>query len=51
MVNNLVPNGFVEGLQGSLFQVEVSKVIVHEADEPNALIDLFDADQPTRLRD
>ena len=27
----------VEGLQGFLLQVEISEIIVHEADEPNAL--------------
>jgi hypothetical protein len=28
-------------LQGFLLQVEVSEIIVHEADEPNALVDLL----------
>ena len=32
----------VERLQGLLLEVEVSKIVVHEADEPNAVIDLFD---------
>jgi hypothetical protein len=31
-------------LQGSLLQVEISVIIVHEADEPNALVDFFDAE-------
>jgi hypothetical protein len=31
-------------LQGSLLQVEISNIIVHEADEPNAFVDLFDAE-------
>jgi len=30
-------------LQGFLLQVEVSEIVVHEADEPNAVIDLFDS--------
>ena len=34
----------VEGLQGFLLQVEVSKIIMHEADEPNAFVDLLDAE-------
>ena len=34
----------VDCLQGSLFEVNVSEVIVHEADEPDAVIDLSDAD-------
>ena len=31
-------------MQGFLLQVEVSKIIVHEACEPNALVDLLDAE-------
>jgi hypothetical protein len=31
-------------LHGFLLQVEVSGIMVHEADEPNAVIDLLDAD-------
>jgi hypothetical protein len=33
----------VEGLQGVLLQVEISQFIMHEADEPNAVVDLLDA--------
>jgi hypothetical protein len=33
-----------EGLQSFLLQVEVSEIVVHEACEPNAVIDLFDAE-------
>jgi hypothetical protein len=44
MGDNLVPNGVVEGLQGFLLQVEVSQIIVHEADEPNAVVDFHDAE-------
>src|SRR5882724_2273384 len=43
MGDNLGPNGF-EGLQGFLLQVEVSEIVVHEAGEPNAVIDLLDAE-------
>jgi hypothetical protein len=43
MGDNLVPNGFVEGLQGFLLQVEVTEIIVHEAGEPNAVVDFLDA--------
>jgi hypothetical protein len=39
-----VPNRFVEGLQGFLLQVAVSQIIVHEADEPNAVVDFLDAE-------
>jgi hypothetical protein len=31
-------------LQGFLLQVEISKIAVHEADEPNALVDFPDAE-------
>jgi hypothetical protein len=31
-------------LQGFLLQVEVSEIIAHEADEPNAVVDLLDAE-------
>ena len=34
----------IEGLQGLLLQVEVSQIVVHEADEPNALVDFLDAE-------
>ena len=34
----------VEGLQGVLLQVEISQFIMHEADEPNAVADLLDAE-------
>jgi hypothetical protein len=27
-----------------LFQVDVSQIVVHEAEEPNAVVDLFDAE-------
>jgi hypothetical protein len=31
-------------LQSFLLQVEVSEIIIHKADEPNALVDLLDAE-------
>jgi hypothetical protein len=31
-------------LQGLLLQVEVTEIVVHEACEPNALVDLLDAE-------
>jgi hypothetical protein len=30
-------------LQSPLFQVDISQIIVHEADEPNAVIDFLDS--------
>jgi hypothetical protein len=37
----------VDGLQGSLLEVNVSEVIVHEGDEPDSVIDLLDSDPLT----
>jgi hypothetical protein len=31
-------------LQGFLLQIEISRIIVHEADEPNALVEVPDAE-------
>ena len=36
-----------EWLQSSLLQVDIAEIIVHEADEPDALIDLLDAERVT----
>jgi len=36
-----------EGLQGTLFQIDVPEIIVHEADEPDAVVDLLDAEALT----
>jgi hypothetical protein len=37
----------VEGLQGSLLQVDIAQIIVDEADEPNSLVDLLDTEPLT----
>jgi hypothetical protein len=42
--NTFGPNGFLKGFQSASLVVEVSKVVVHESDEADALVDLFDAD-------
>ena len=31
-------------MQGSLLQIDISQIIVDEADEPNSLVDLLDAE-------
>ena len=31
-------------MQGFLLQVEVSQIVVHEADEPNAVVDFLDTE-------
>ena len=33
-----------EGLQSSLFQIDISQVVTHEADEPDSVLDFADAD-------
>jgi hypothetical protein len=44
MGDNLVPHGSVEGLQRFLLQIEISEIMVHEADGPNVLVDFLDAE-------
>jgi hypothetical protein len=34
-------------LQGFLLQIDVAQTVVHEADEPNAVFDLFEAGELT----
>lgn len=36
----------VDGLQGPLLQVDISQFIVHEGDEPNAVVDFSDSEAP-----
>jgi hypothetical protein len=40
MGDNLVPKG-LSRVAGFLLQVEISHIKVHEADEPNAVVDLL----------
>jgi hypothetical protein len=40
-------NQALERLQGFVLQVEVSEIVVHEAGEPNALVDFLDAEPLT----
>jgi len=35
-------------LQGFLLQVDVAEIVLHEADDPNAFVDLLDANALTR---
>ena len=37
----------VEGLQGFLFEIDEAKIVVHKADDPNAFVDLLDAEALT----
>jgi hypothetical protein len=34
----------VEGLQSFLFQIDITKIVIHEADEPDAVVDFLDTD-------
>jgi len=36
--------GVVEGLQGSGLQIDIAEIVAHEANDPNPVIGLFDAD-------
>ena len=31
-------------MQGSLLQIDISEIVAHEGDEPNALVDLLDSE-------
>jgi len=42
MGDNLVPNGL--WWQGFLLPVEISRIIMHEADGPNAVVGFLDAE-------
>jgi hypothetical protein len=45
MGDNLRAERVVERLQSFLLQVEISEIIVHEGDEPNAFVDFLDSRQ------
>ena len=38
----------IEWLQRSLLQVDIAEIIIHEADEPNAVVNFLDAERLTR---
>ncbi|MDE2047055.1 MAG: hypothetical protein KGJ44_01475 [Betaproteobacteria bacterium] len=44
MGDNPVPNGLPEGAQSLLFQVDTAQIVMHETHDPDALIDLLDAE-------
>jgi hypothetical protein len=44
MGNTFGPKGFFGRLEPACLVVEVAEIIVHEADEPNVLVHLFDSD-------
>ena len=42
--NTFALEGAFDGLQPAGFVIEVTEIVVHEADEPNVVADLLDAD-------
>ena len=42
--STLGPKGFWIGFEPACLVVEVAEIVVHEADEPNPIVGLFDAD-------
>ena len=42
-----IPLPPVEGLQGFLFEIDEAEIVVHEADDPNTVVDLLDAEALT----
>jgi hypothetical protein len=47
MGDNPVPKGVVEGLQDFLSEIDEAEIVVHEADDPNTVVDLLDAEALT----
>jgi hypothetical protein len=42
------PKAIAERLQGFLLQIDIAEIIIHKADEPDAIVDFFDAHRLTR---
>ena len=38
------PEGVLQGLQGFFLQINIAKIVIHKADQPDAMVDFFDAD-------
>ena len=38
------PEGVVQGLQSFFLQINIAEIVIHKADQPNAVVDFFDAD-------
>jgi hypothetical protein len=45
----LVPQRIVERLQGPLLELDVTEIVMHEADEPDAFVDLLLSEHSCRL--
>ena len=48
MGDNLGPNGLSGGCKVFLFQIDIAEIVVHDADEPDAVIDSA-ARQPAKF--
>jgi hypothetical protein len=48
--DNLGTERVVERLQGPLLELDVAEIVVHEADEPNVIVDLLNAKRLTGER-
>ena len=42
--NNPGPNGFSSGFAHASLKIEVSKIIIHKGNEPDVVVNFFDAD-------
>src|SRR5215475_4048608 len=38
------PEGVLQGLQSFLLQIDIAKIVIHKTDQPDAVVDFFDAD-------
>ena len=45
--DNLGTERVVERLQGPLLELDIAEIVIHEADEPNAVVNLLDAEPLT----
>jgi hypothetical protein len=45
--SSLRPEGVCEQLQCFLLQIDIPEIVIHEAEEPDAVVDLLDADSLT----
>ena len=38
------PEGVLQGLQGFFLQINIAEIVLHKTDQPDAMVDFFDAD-------
>src|SRR3984885_9434987 len=39
------PEGVVQGLQSFLLQINIAEIVIHKTDQPDAVVNFFDADR------